>query len=50
MPVGTVLDRLVTVLAFNTDLAGLRRFDDKVRNTPSVWTGYRRLGSTSGGN
>ena len=33
MPGETVLDRLVTVLGFDTDLSGLRRFDDKVRDT-----------------
>ena len=48
MPGETVLDKLVTVLAFNTDLAGLRRFDDKVRNTRKRLDGLSSAGFNVG--
>ena len=48
MPGETVLDKLVTVLAFNTDLAGLRRFDDKVRNTRKRLDGLSSAGFNIG--
>ena len=48
MPGETVLDKLVTVLAFNADLAGLRRFDDKVRNTRKRLDGLSSAGFNIG--
>ena len=48
MPGETVLDKLVTVLAFNTDLAGLRRFDDKVRDTRKRLDGLSSAGFNVG--
>ena len=48
MPGETVLDKLVTVLAFNTDLAGLRRFDDKIKNTRKRLDGLSSAGFNVG--
>ena len=45
---GTVLDHLKTILSFNTDLSGLRRFDDKVRDTRKRLDGLSSAGFNVG--